>query len=120
MLINAEIAGRIIRLKVPFYMKGRCMAIPGGVWSKAGGTWDYLLTPATATAIFSLFNGELPPEIYSRLDCIRRTFTEAVKIKELPIDQLPDIPIAKTRPWDHQKRAYWFITKLLGLDETRA
>jgi len=120
MPINAEIKGRIIRLKTPFAMKGRCMAIPGGVWSKATGTWDYPLTPATATAIFSQFSGELPPEIYSRLDRIRRTFTEAQKIKELPIDQLPDIPIAKTPPWDHQKRAYWFITRLLGLDETRA
>ena len=120
MPINAEITGRIIRLKGPFFMKGRCMAIPGGVWSNATGTWDYPLTPATATAIFFQFSGELPPEIYSRLDCIRRTFTEARKIKELPIEQLPDIPIAKTPPWDHQKRAYWYVTRLLGLDETRA
>lgn len=112
-MIGVEINGRVIKLHTPFSMKDRCMAVNGGVWSRATATWNYPLTPATANSIFCLFNGELPPDICEKLDVARSVFATGQAIKAYSPDTVPDIPICKTPPWHHQKIAYHFASSIL-------
>lgn len=113
MPIEAAIVGKSIRLKTPYAMKDRCTAIPGGKWLPKYQAWEYHLTPATANAIFGLFNGALPPNVYDVLQKARTVFDVGPGIKALGPDDTPDIPIYKTPPWHHQKVAYHYASSIL-------
>jgi hypothetical protein len=116
MPISISIADRVIRLQTPYDMKDKCTAIPGGKWVPKHRAWEFALTPATINEIIKNFGKDITLDLNDFSQAIQ-SVNLAKEIKEAPIETLPRVPVTKTEPWEHQRRAYWFVTKLLGLEQ---
>ena len=96
-----------IRLKTPFSMKDVVKTLPGARWDPKRRIWSVPATPAGAKAVC-----ELLPEANHEIIALAKTVTAAHAVHNW--DDLPPIPICKTKPWQHQLKVFWFVARLWG------
>lgn len=102
-------------MKTPYELKEKCKDVSGTRWREAADGkkyWRCDASPDTARDILEVFEGyevKTSPEF----DRFARTYNDRSKIKDA--DNLPDIPLTKSEPWEHQKRAFHFAQGLPGV-----
>lgn len=116
-MVQIEFQPNTIRIRTSYAQKDRCSAIPGGKWVPKLKAWEYLLTPATASAIYQSFNKDLQDKDKEILKALADRLMLAMAVKnECRELQIPD---TQQVPWHHQLVSYNMAMELMGLnDET--
>jgi len=106
--------GGLVRISTHYDQRSRCMAVPGGRWVPRNKSWEYLLTPATASCICQAFSRELNEEDKQRLKSLsdRLMMAQAVKNDCTELQ----VPLTNFPPWKHQLVSYNMVRELFALD----
>jgi len=99
-------------LSTSYQLKELCKTIPGARWDAALKCWTYPATPGAASSIRQAFPNEQTAWSEEATGLVRQAeeIVSAQSVKQAEI--LPEIPLTKTKPWHHQKQAFWFAEKL--------
>lgn len=114
MSCHVFMAGEVLAIQAPYYMKDVCKAIPGARWKPELKMWTYPATPSAAREIHLTLPHDrsswAPEAVVLLVEADRMDKAAAHKTA----DDLEEIPITKTNAWKHQTRAFWFAVDLLG------
>lgn len=102
----------LILLKTDFELKPVVQQLPGALWKSALKRWSVPATPAGALAVAeSLMHLGLITD--GNFDFLLKTAQSgrAAQIKRTD-EGLPEVPGSKTKAWNHQKQAFWFVREL--------
>lgn len=114
-MISIELQEYIVKLKTTYTDKDKCASIPGGRWNPKSRTWDYLLTPATASSMLQAFPNEVSEKDKDLLYSLSSRLTMARAIVN-ETKELGCIPRTMIEPWHHQLVAYNMAVELFGLE----
>lgn len=90
-----------------------CQSLPGARWSQIDCRWTCDFTPAAAWRI--AYHGQTNRTYLSGTVVeAAMHFSQQIGVAQLHLQNktLPPPPIHKTKPWAHQKTAYWFAHSL--------
>lgn len=114
-MVNFDFQEYGVKVKATYLHKDKCASVPGGRWNPASRTWDYLLTPVTASTMLQAFHGEISQQdqeflhlLSSRLLMAKAVVSECKEMK---------VPETQITPWHHQLIAYNMVIELFGLEE---
>lgn len=119
--------GAYIVCRSQFAHKDRCTSVSPRHWDAEiapfppsfprPGAWCYPVSPVLAHQLKAAFEGVASrrgtPQ-FAELLKHSQVMEEAREIKDQDGADLPDIPVTKTRPWNHQAKSFWYAVKLLG------
>src|SRR5215467_1012542 len=125
-LSTSKHRGRYIVCRSQFEHREKAKGVAGRVWDgevppcppawpRAGG-WVYPVEAIIALRLKEAFAGLVRRGTPSFTDLLKQSasIVEADAIKQQDAESLPKIPLVKTEPWNHQTRAFGFVTKLWG------
>lgn len=100
-----------IAIRTHWRNKDKCKAISGARWNPTMKAWLYPATPSAAREVY-IGLGDLA-ESARRTAAFNLLLEKATKAPDpdRDIDALPDPP-SRTKPWAHQKRAFYFAREL--------
>lgn len=104
-----------VHIQTHYDQKDKCTSIPGGRWNPKNKSWEYHLTPATASSICQAFNGSIDKEDKTILRTISDRLVMAQTIKEGKT-QL-QVPTTNFQPWNHQLISYNMTKELFGFND---
>jgi SNF2 family DNA or RNA helicase len=107
--------GRTVLLRAHYDQKDRCAAVPGGRWVPKERAWEYIFTPATASALLQSFSSQMDDNDRWRLQAVATRLNIAQSVKNGEYVLVP--PQSNTTPWHHQLVCYNMSREILGLDE---
>lgn len=107
--IDVRVTETSICLRAPSELVDDCRSIPGGKWHKPWSCWIYPKSPTAAARILDTFGQDA--DHGGRLAGMVQVIAQAREVKS---SDPTDIPVTKTKPWAHQKKAFWFAVNLLG------
>ncbi|MFZ2648618.1 MAG: DEAD/DEAH box helicase [Burkholderiaceae bacterium] len=106
-MITATVADNLIEIAAPFASRDALKAISGARWSPEVKRWIFPATPEKARELYiALAIAQSDKRFDALLEEAAAKREATALAEETPAEQLPDIP-SKTRPWPHQKRAFW-------------
>ena len=103
-----------VHIQTHYDQKDRCAMVPGGRWVPRIRSWEYQLTPATASAMCQAFSNELSDEDRQKLQNIAAKLSLARSVKEGDFEL--QMPTTNFPPWHHQLVSYNMAKQLFGLD----
>lgn len=103
--------GRIV-VRTPFKFKDVCKGIANARWAPGIKAWTYPPTPTAAANIRAAFlrTHVLADERFVQL-CAQHD-TDRLSQIHRDAEDAPAIPVTRTEPWAHQRRAFWFAKDL--------
>lgn len=111
-----EFADNMLILRSDFEFRGTAKSVPNAKWDREHNIWTYPAIAETLRAFELLIQDgaiEATPEIaplIERLNWRQKQIEVAARIKA---GDVPDIPVPlKTKPYDHQKKAFLFAEAL--------
>jgi SNF2 family DNA or RNA helicase len=112
-LVQLGALGQKLQLIAPFQDKDRCKSIPGACWNPMLKCWECAASADMVKLVLRAW-----PDGQVRLDSGSRKLLEqqaqSRTAKASDPESLPDVPQARTKPWNHQKQAFWFAYPLRG------
>lgn len=112
-IVRVVCEGDRIKVRAPYRFRDTCRGVPGSRWVKAEKAWTYPQSATSAAHVRDAF-------IATAVDADER-FAELVEEYDAATarsasiredEEPPDIPLTKTTPWRHQRRAFWFAKEL--------
>lgn len=113
-MVQFDFSDGLVRIKAHYDQRNLCMAVPGGRWVPRIRSWEYLLTPATASTILQVFNKKITQDDREFLQDIASRLTVAAAVKN-EVTELK-IPASNFPPWHHQLVSYNLARELFALD----
>lgn len=107
--VRLTVENNRLHARSPFKYKDVCKSIGEARWSGDAKAWTYPATESSAFAVRSAFRSA-----YTEEDALFGLLADAHETRQQQshaardAGDLPDIPIAKTEAWLHQKQAFWF------------
>ena len=106
-MITATLQSDRIYIAAPYAHKDALKAIAGARWDAEAKRWHYPATPELARELYLALPIAQTDSGFSRLlDAAAERVQQLRQADATPPADLPDIP-SKTRPWPHQKAAFW-------------
>ncbi|MDQ5987788.1 MAG: hypothetical protein CSYNP_03534 [Syntrophus sp. SKADARSKE-3] len=111
--MQVSINNNVVAIQTAYSQKDRCTAIPGGRWNPQNKTWDYMLSPATASTMLQVWGKSFPDEARPLFEDLASRLVMAQAVKNEVVDLI--VPKGKMAPWRHQLIAYNMAIQLFGL-----
>lgn len=106
-MITATVNDNRIEIAAPFAAKDALKALAGARWSPELKRWTFPASPESARDLYiAVPIGQMDRAFQRLLDDAAAKRDAARMAEETPAEHLPNIP-SRTRPWPHQKRAFW-------------
>ena len=106
--ITTRIENGFIFLRAPFSDLDLVRTIPGRHWDKITKLWNFPADANYARKILDVF-GDKIADPKPLKDLAEIPLPPRVADNQIPVN---DIPCSVIPPWDHQKRAYWFVRSI--------
>lgn len=105
-----DLTSRNITVKTTYRFLDHCRSIQGGKWDSDDKHWRFPRDPLLGKQIDRVF-----PFDVKRSTAFNEWMEElTAPEQEVNLSLDAPIPVTKTEPWAHQRRAYWFVSTLWG------